>query len=121
MKAQFGELLKQLRIKSGKSLRDFCVENGFDPGNYSRLERGLSAPPHEAKIAEYARALGIEVGSDVYINLLDRAFADRGELPRDLLLDEQLVAELPVLFRTLRGKPVEEEKMNKLIELMRKR
>ena len=117
----FGQLLKQHRIANGQTLREFCRINRFDPGNYSRVERGLFAPPGEDQIKRYARALGIEVGSDEYVELLDQAAADRGELPRDLLSDEQVVGELPVLFRTLRGQPVDDEKLDKLVELIRKR
>ena len=29
----------------GLTLREFCRRNGFDPGNVSRLERGLVPPP----------------------------------------------------------------------------
>ncbi len=119
--ARFGPLLKELRVKQELTLRQFCKQHGFDPGNYSRVERGLFAPPSNDKIKEYAQALGIEVGADEYVDLLDYAAVDRGELPRDILSDEQLVAELPVLFRTLRGDPVEPERLDRLIEILRKR
>jgi transcriptional regulator with XRE-family HTH domain len=120
-KGRCGELLKELRIRSGRTLRDFCTVNGFDAGNYSRIERGLFAPPQGEKLAEYAMALGVEKGSDIYIDIFDRAAADRGELPHDLLADEQLVAELPLLFRTLRNRPITEEKMDNLVSILRKR
>ena len=120
-KGMFGSNLKELRIRRGQTLREFCRANGLDAGNYSRMERGLSAPPGEETIRRYAEALGIEVGSDKYVELVDLAAADRGELPRDLLTDEQLVGELPLLFRTLRGRPVDDEKLDKLAELIRNR
>lgn len=121
MAGAFGQLLKELRLKTGQTLREFCSRHGFDPGNYSRIERGLFAPPQGEKIKDYAAALGVEVGSDTYVDLLDRAAADRGELPHDLLSNEQLVAELPVLFRTLRSRPLDDDKLDKLAELIRKR
>ena len=56
----FGEFVKARRQARGLTLRVFCEKNGFDPGNLSRLERGLTPPPHdEKKLAEYALALGL--------------------------------------------------------------
>lgn len=121
MRQGFGQLLKELRLRSGQTLREFCENNGFDPGNYSRIERGLFAPPGNEKIAEYAKALGVEVGSDTYVDLLDKAAIDRGELPQSLLSDEQVLEQLPILFRTLRGQSVEDGKLDKLIDILRKR
>lgn len=121
MDKSFGEYLKSLRIKRGLTLRAFCEQFGFDPGNYSRLERGLLAPPqsHE-KLEEYANALGLKHGGDDWLELFDRAAATRGELPGDLASDEKLIGKLPVLFRTLRGKPVSAEKLEELIKTIRR-
>ena len=121
MVGRFGQLLKDKRISQGITLRKFCAEHGLDPGNYSRIERGLFSPPGIEKIQKYARALGIAVGSDEYVDLVDAATVDRGELPRELLTDEQVVKQLPILFRTLRGEPVPEDKLDRLIELIRRR
>jgi transcriptional regulator with XRE-family HTH domain len=43
----FGKLLKTLRQSGGWTMRDFCLKYGFDPGNYSRLERGMFSPPQK--------------------------------------------------------------------------
>jgi transcriptional regulator with XRE-family HTH domain len=117
----FSELLRKLRAKRGLALREFCLRNHFDPGNYSRLERGLYPPPqsHE-QIEKYARALGLEEGSEEWMELFDVAAAARGEIPRDLLSDAELVEKLPVLFRTMRGQPVSSEKLDELAELIRR-
>lgn len=121
MAGRFGSRLKELRIEKGLTLREFCARNHFDASNYSKIERGLFAPPSAEKIAEYAKALGVAVGSDVYVDLLDLAAVDRGELPSDLLSDEQVLDELPALFRTLRGQRLEPEQMEKLVQLLRRR
>ena len=117
----FSSLLKRLRAQRGLTLREFCLQNQFDPGNYSRLERGLYPPPqsHE-QIEKYARALGLQEGSEEWMELFDVAAATRGEIPRDLLSDAELVEKLPVLFRTLRGQPVSPEKLDQLAELIRR-
>jgi transcriptional regulator with XRE-family HTH domain len=120
MEALFGEYFRQLRVKTGQSLRAFCQNHGFDPGNISRLERGVFAPPEsDEKIAEYARALGLREGSDDWIVFFDRAAASRGHIPPDLHREENLVRRLPLLFRTLRGQKVSAETLDKVIELIR--
>src|SRR5687768_12996074 len=97
----FGQLLKRHRQRLGKTLRDFCLEHGLDPGNYSRLERGLFPPPQKSELLEkYATALGLERGSEQWLEFFDLAAASRGELPQDLLADDDLIAKLPILFRT---------------------
>lgn len=117
---KFGEYLKQLRTEQRLSLRQFCLKNGFDPGNYSRLERGHFPPPRDEKIAEYARALNLTEGSTEWLELFDLAAAEQGQLPRDLMEDEELVEKLPVVFRTMRAKHVSPELLDDLAEKIRR-
>jgi len=120
METLFGEYFKQLRTKTGQSLRGFCENNGFDPGNISRLERGIFVPPEsEDKLQQYAKALGLEKGSDEWIEFFDKAAASRGQIPHDLHREESLVRRLPLLFRTLRGNKISEEALDKMIELVK--
>jgi len=117
---QFGAYFKQRRIRSGQTLRKFCQAHGFDPGNISKLERGRLPPPHDdAKLTEYATALGIEAGSDEWYEFFDRAAAVRGRIPKDILSDEKVVERLPVLFRTLRGRKVRKSDLVRLVEKIR--
>ena len=117
----FGELLKRLRIQRGVTLREFCQRHGFDPGNYSRLERGVFSPPQDRrKLEQYAAALELEPGDADWLDFFDTAAAARGEIPRDLLSDEEVVKKLPVLFRTLRAQPVSPEKLDELVDRIRK-
>ena len=117
----FGGVFKACRIKSGVTLRAFCQEHGFDPGNISRLERGRMQPPTSAeKLTEYANALGIDRGSDDWYEFFDLAAAERGRIPADLLSDEELLGKMPVLFRTLRGDKFDRSKLDDLIERIRR-
>lgn len=117
----FGALIKQLRIAQGLTLREFCARSGFDPGNYSRLERGVFNPPHDRqKLERYATALGLSPGEDDWLEFFDTAAASRGEIPEDLLSDDEIVKKLPVLFRTLRAKPVSPERLDELVERIRR-
>jgi transcriptional regulator with XRE-family HTH domain len=122
MKAKlFGNYFKGLRIKRRMTLRQFCEKFGFDAGNISKLERGLLPPPQaRGKLEQYAQALGLKKGTTTWYEFFDLAAASRGQIPEELLSDDKLVAKLPVLFRTLRGERVPEEKFNELIETIRK-
>lgn len=121
MSNSFGKLMKKLRMETGLTLREFCHANRFDPGNYSRLERGLFPPPQkEGLLEKYAMALGLKRASDEWLEFFDLAAACRGEIPKDILSDEEVVEKLPVLFRTLRGSPLPAGKLDDLIEKIRR-
>lgn len=118
---RFGEFFRAMRAKSGHSLREFCLEHGLDPGNISRLERGLLPPPEsEKKLQSYSRALRLKKGTADWYTFFDLAAADRGRIPRDVLTDEEVVRQLPVLFRTLRGQRVKETELDELVERIRR-
>jgi len=120
-KAMFGEYFKTKRIEKGMTLRDFCKKFGLDPGNISKLERGLLPPPtSREKLEAYASFLGLNKGNDDWMEFFDRAAACRGEIPRDLLEDSEVVKNLPVIFRTIRGKKVSSRLLDELIEKIRR-
>ena len=117
----FGSFFKERRVAAGKSLRVFCEENGFDAGNISKLERGrLSPPESNDKLEVYALALGIKRGTTEWFEFFDRAAAERGRIPADLLSDDELLGKLPVLFRTLRGAKIDPKHIDALIERIRR-
>lgn len=117
----FGDLLKRLRLATGMSMREFCLANKLDPGNYSRLERGIfPAPDRHETLERYALALAIRPGTNDWIEFFDVAAASRGEIPKDLCEDDALLGKLPLLFRTLRGAKVSPDKQDALIEQIRK-
>jgi len=117
----FGEFFKQKRIALGATLRQFCQENGLDAGNISKLERGLLPPPQtREKLEEYAKLLKIKKGSDDWYQFFDLAAAETGRIPEELLAKREIVDKLPILFRTLRGQKVPEEKLDELIEKIKR-
>src|SRR5262245_20240202 len=72
---QFGSFFREVRKGLGVNLREFCRRNSFDPGNISRLERGLSRPSPEL-LGEYANALRLKEGSverERFMRLADEA------------------------------------------------
>lgn len=48
-KPLFGDFFKEKRIQKGFTLRGFCKAHGLDPGNISKLERGMLPPPSRKK------------------------------------------------------------------------
>ncbi len=117
----FGEYFKAKRIELGLTLRDFCKKYSLDPGNISKLERGLLPPPaSRQKLEAYASYLGLKKGNDDWIEFFDRAAACRGAIPEDILEDSEVIKNLPVIFRTLRGRKVSSKLLDDLIEKIRK-
>ena len=121
MSDAFGAFFAKIRRERlGVSLREFCNEHGFDAGNISKLERGKLPPPRSReKLERYASALGLKEGSDEWLEFFDLAAASRGEVPPDIMREEEVVEQLPILFRTLRGESVPDEQLEELIRLIR--
>lgn len=116
----FGEFFKQKRVELGKTLRQFCLENTLDAGNISKLERGKLSPPHtREKLEEYAAYLKIKKGTDDWYTFFDLAQIGTGKIPDEILNDASIAATLPMLFRTLRGKKISNEKLDALIKVIR--
>jgi transcriptional regulator with XRE-family HTH domain len=117
----FGKFIKERRIEKGITLREFCKLVGTDASNWSKIERGQLAPPKsDRKFKKIAEILGIQVGSDLWIAMKDKAAIDSGNIPSDIQSDEQLVGCLPMFFRTIRSEKPSEEDLDKLIEMIRK-
>lgn len=118
----FGQFIKDKRITLGLSLRAFCEKQPCDPGNHSKLERGILNPPDdEAFMEKLAAALHIERGTSDWFEFHTLANVARQQIPKVLMDDAEVVNKLPVLFRTLQGEPLPEEKMNELIDFIRSR
>ena len=116
----FGEFFKKKRIEIGKTLRQFCMENKLDPGNISKLERGLLPPPtSKEKLEYYAKCLGIKKGSDDWYEFFDLACASAGRIPEEIMSDENLLSKLPIVFRTLRGQKLTRKQLNELAKRLK--
>lgn len=117
----FGNFVKERRLALDLSLREFCRQIGEDPSNWSKVERGLIAPPQSIeKLNMIAKVIGLKKGQKEYIALLDQAAVDAGKIPRDLLSDRQVLDILPAFLRTVESiKPTEQE-LRDLIETLRR-
>jgi len=116
----FGEFIKERRIAKGISLREFCKRMEIDASNWSKVERGLLAPPQdEKKLRNMARALDIKFGSALWEEMKDKANIDAGIIPEDILSDEKVLNLLPIFFRTIRSEKPTPEDLDKLIGVIR--
>jgi transcriptional regulator with XRE-family HTH domain len=120
-KPLFGDFFKEKRIQKGNTLREFCRTHGLDPGNISKLERGMLPPPEsKAKLEEYASYLGLKKGTDDWYQFFDRAAASKGIIPGELMDNEELVRSLPLIFRTFRNKRISKKQVDDLIEKLKR-
>lgn len=118
----FGQFIKEKRITLGVTLRAFCQRQSYDPGNHSKLERGIFNPPDDdGFMGKLAKALHIKSGSSDWFEFYSLANVARQQIPKVLMDDAEVVEKLPVLFRTLQGEPLPEEKMDELIDFIRSR
>ncbi|HUJ10748.1 MAG TPA: hypothetical protein VL171_12035 [Verrucomicrobiae bacterium] len=116
----FGNLVKDLRIAQKKTLRQFCLDHGHDPSNWSKIERDINPPPRDKKTLErWAKQLGLKADTPEWQNFIDLADVARGEIPKHVMSDEELVKKLPVLFRTVRGAELTEKQLDDLIQKIR--
>jgi transcriptional regulator with XRE-family HTH domain len=116
----FGEFIKQIRAKQRLGLREFCLEHGHDPSNWSKIEREVLQPPRdEDTLRTWAKQLGLKPNSDDWLKFFDYAAVDAGRIPDYVLKDEKLVEKLPVFFRTLSGQKPSREDLEKLLEIIR--
>jgi transcriptional regulator with XRE-family HTH domain len=121
MNETFGEFVKELRIKKELTLREFCKMHGLDPGNWSKIERGLLYPPeNDETLNNWASYLGIKNGSSEWFRFMDLASLTRGKIPADILEDEELMNNVPLFFRTIRGEKPSEPELRKLLKIIRK-
>ncbi len=116
----FGKFTKELRARQRLGLREFCLEHGHDPSNWSKIEREVLQPPRdEDTLRAWARQLGLKPGSDDWLTFFEYAAVDAGRIPDQILEDEKLAAQLPVFFRTLSGQKPSREDMEKLLGIIK--
>ena len=118
--ATFGELLRELRLAKGLTLRAYCQQNGEDPGYISRIERGLAAAPRDNTVlGRLAKSVGIKEDTAEWRTFHDLADISAGRIPRRVMEEEELVKHLPLFFRTISGERFPEEKLEELIDYIR--
>ena len=117
---QFNELFREYRMMHG-TVRQFAKEHGYDVAYISRLENGIITPPKDNdKLEKFATCLGLKKGTDRWQEFFDLAAVAKNELPADLQDNERVAKILPAFYRTLRNKRLDEDDVEKLLELIKK-
>ena len=110
---KFGDMIKDRRIAAGMTLRSFCRETAIDPSNWSKIERGVIAPPDDPElIGRIVGLLGLSGAEETELG--DLAAIARGQIPADLK-DEELLAKMPAFFRAIRGQTYTRDDFEKLM------
>jgi transcriptional regulator with XRE-family HTH domain len=111
----FTEYLKELRARQRKSLRQFCADNGYDPSNWSKVERGASPPPRSKEtLGRWAKDLGVEAGTEDWDLFMYRAYVARGEIPASILENDLFERKLPYLFLSMANAHISEEGLDEV-------
>jgi len=117
---KFSQNLKEIRIKRGLSLREVCKKVDYDASNWSKIERGVIAPPSDEKIlSRWAKALGFKRETKEYQEFIDEAQIAQGIIPQDILNGKNAINYLPAVFRTLRNEKPTKQEIDQLIKLIR--
>lgn len=120
MSTTFGQFVRSLRGSKRLSLRDVCRVTGYDPSNWSKVERDLLAPPaDETTLNVWAKALQIKPKTKDYTMFMDLAVIATGIIPKDIRDREDVMEHVPAFFRTVRGEKPSKEEIDKLIDLLR--
>jgi len=116
---KFGEYIQELRIQNRITLREFCRQANFDPGNWSKIEREIMPPPKSKEfLEEIANILKLTKGSEAYNLLFDLAAISF--IPKDLVLsEEEILNKLPVFFRTIRGNSPTKKELEALLNIIK--
>ena len=96
--SDFGRFVKETRERNGLSLREFCRLANLDPGNWSKVERGIFPPPRNRQcVSDIASVLFLEQGSDDWNRLFELAAV--GHIPAGLLAEPSVGERISVFFR----------------------
>ena len=109
MKTTFGSFIRDKRIEAGLTLRLFCKSLNIDASNWSKIERDMLTPPRSLEVLDQiAKLLNIEVPSEDYHTMKDLAVLSA--IPKEII-DEKVLEQLPIFFRTVRGDIPQDEEL----------
>lgn len=117
---QFGDFVKNRRAELEIGLREFCEQLGYDPSNWSKIERGIFQPPQDRELLErVGKVLQLSDNLAALQEMHDKADLDRGQLPKDITEDTYVMSMLPAVMRTIRETKPSSEEIDELIKLLR--
>jgi transcriptional regulator with XRE-family HTH domain len=118
----FGEFVRNKRLAVGLSLREFCELAQIDASNWSKIERNrLPLFDNREKLEMIAELTGLERNTDDWYMFFDLAAIAQKKIPEEMYSDKEVIAALPIFFRTVRGDKPTQEELDRLIDLMKRR
>jgi transcriptional regulator with XRE-family HTH domain len=115
---KFGVSLNKLRSENDLSIREVCKLTGYDPSNWSKVERGLISPPADEKVLKtWAKCLRVE--KEKVQDFIDEAQIAQGIIPDDILNKTEMLDLMPAFFRTVRNKKPSKEELDRLVNLIK--
>ena len=117
MEDDFRSRLHGLRVIRRITLREFSQRVGLAPSVYSRIERGVDVPPED--LTPIFRALGLDA-DDWQARELERLAVLARAAGARVLTDAEVAGKLPALPSDSEGQPLDEEKLDALVEMVRK-
>ena len=116
----FGTFIKELRARRRIGLREFCLEHGHDPSNWSKIEREVLHPPRDERtLRAWAKQLGLKPASDDWFKFFDYAAVGAGRIPDHILQHKERAAHLPAFFRVLAGQTPSREDTERLLAVIK--
>lgn len=115
MTSRFGAMVRDRRGELRLTLRAFAEQAAIDPGNLSKIERGREKPPQEEAVLDRICA-ALELEGSAARELKDIALVENGRIPTDMLENEELMARMPVLLRTVNNQPLTDEQLAALVK-----
>ena len=116
----FGELFKELRLKKGYTLREYCRTFSKDPAYISKMERGKIAPPtKQEKLEDFAISLDLKENTEEWSDFFSVALVSAGRIPKEIMSNKEVLQRLPIFLRTLTGEKLSDEKLQALIEVIK--
>jgi transcriptional regulator with XRE-family HTH domain len=116
----FGRLIRERRRELQLTLGDFAERADIDAGNLSRIENDRVAPPqNQAVLNRICVALGYDVDHPEAKHLRDVAAIQNGRIPHDIVENEEVMAQMPLLLRSVAKHRLNPEEVDRLVELIR--
>ncbi len=121
MAKSFGEFVKEKRLQQDLSLRKFCEKLNYDPSNWSKIERGLLSAPNDYELlTDICSILNFENESEDWFEFMDLAAISQKQIPHYIINDPKILELLPAFYRAASSTELTDEKLEKLVELLKK-
>ena len=91
---KFGTLFAKIRKEARLNIEEVALSLSVGNAYITRMERNEFMPPTGEDLDRFLTALGLEEGSNDWIQLINYAYLDRGEIPPYALKDQDIIQRL---------------------------